>query len=927
MTKIFKKPIYATHRFPTTITIALVIILVLSALTISIPNANAKTSIRMSFAANGGAAGNGRVGQNTPTHMSWRPTPNLFATDPAYAGKTSVWPDAVVTFIRPDGTTDVINGPLPMRPYTFQGFTMDILMEYTPNMMGTWKVNLYWPGDDTYDALNQTDTFDVGEHFGLRTVWAMLSLKPYPAVGLGQNLLINAWVTPAPLSFRDVYEGYMFTFTGPSGTSFKVGPITSEMPGTVWFDLPLTEIGTWSIKFDFPGDYLDKPATVTRTITVQKDPVPIGYPDTALPTQAWTYPINVENREWRNIAGPWYMTYYNVSGGSWNPYTEAPRTAHILWQLPAYSQIGGFIGAPHSVQTGGGEAEYGAGDVGMYTASVPVINTIMAGRGYYSAGGNIHCIDIKTGAELWSVPGSFNVGTERGRTAALYSFSSSRFIAYDAISGATILNVTGITMSRWLDPYVITSSGGRLIKWDTSSSATNFADRIVFNVSVPKAPSTYSTVESNLWFSASGDYAYAYNLTTGALEYNNTISHAGDPNTWIYLEGPATGGGYGLAYQSAVPYQNDGIGYAAYDVLQGKLAWYSEKTDYPWGNFWAYNPQASGDGMVIGLGYSGVYGFNATNGKIVWHFIDNDTYFEEPYSSNINEQTGEPYASYSFGSIGPVIGAGVVYAANTEHSPTFIYRGQGLCAIDAFTGELLWKIKGAYSPNSIAYGTLVASDSYNGFTYGFGKGTTTMTLTTQNDVVTKGNSILLKGTVADTSAAQNGTAAISDESMTAWMEYLHMQQPKPTNATGVQIHLTALDANGNIEEIGTTTSDMNGIYKIGWTPPIEGEYTIYANFEGSESYYGSQAETVLLVSTAATSASPSIAPTQTPQIENPTPTPSLPPQTNQPTTSPTSAVEPPTYGETTTTYIAIAAAVIGIIAAATALVLRKKRKP
>ena len=364
-------------------------------------------------------------------------------------------------------------------------------------------------------------------------------------------MLVNAWVTPPPLSFRDVYDGYKFTFTSPTGSSFVVGPMMSEMSATVWFDLPLNELGTWTVKFDFPGDFIDLPSTVTRSITVQKDWVSVSYPDTPLPTESWTYPINVQNREWRTIAGPWYMTYYNVSAGAWNPYTEAPRTAHILWDLPAYSQIGGFIGSPHSIETGGGEAEYGAGDVGMYTASVASITTVMAGRGYYNAGGNIHCLDIRTGKELWSIPGSFNVGTERGRTAALYSFSSSRFLAYDAISGALILNVTGMTMSRWLDPYVITSTGGNLIKWETASSATNFADRIIFNVSMPKAPSTYSTVESNLRFSASGDYAYAYNLTTGALEYNKTISNAGDPNSWIYLEGPATGGGFGLAYQSS----------------------------------------------------------------------------------------------------------------------------------------------------------------------------------------------------------------------------------------------------------------------------------------------------------------------------------------------------------------------------------------
>jgi outer membrane protein assembly factor BamB len=40
----------------------------------------------------------------------------------------------------------------------------------------------------------------------------------------------------------------------------------------------------------------------------------------------------------------------------------------------------------------------------------------MAGRGYYTAGGMIYCIDMRTGEQLWAVPGSFNTGAIRNRT-------------------------------------------------------------------------------------------------------------------------------------------------------------------------------------------------------------------------------------------------------------------------------------------------------------------------------------------------------------------------------------------------------------------------------------------------------------------------------------------------------------------------------
>jgi hypothetical protein len=222
----------------------------------------------------------------------------------------------------------------------------------------------------------------------------------------------------------------------------------------------------------------------------------------------------------------------------------------------------------------------------------------------------------------------------------------------------------------------------------------------------------------------------------------------------------------------------------------------------------------------------------------------------------VNSTDGSIYNSYAFGSTGPVIGGGIVFAPATEHSPTFYYRGLGMTAIDAFTGAKVWRILGTYSPTAIAYGVLIATDSTNGFTYAFGKGETQTTVSAQNDVYTKGNTILLKGTVLDMSAAQNGTAAIADADQEGWMEYLHMQQPFPTNAKGVTVSLDALDPNNNYVHIGNATSDTTGKYSFGWTPEIEGKYTIIASFYNTEAYYGSTAETAVYVGAAPASSTP-----------------------------------------------------------------------
>jgi hypothetical protein len=88
------------------------------------------------------------------------------------------------------------------------------------------------------------------------------------------------------------------------------------------------------------------------------------------------------------------------------------------------------------------------------------------------------------------------------------------------------------------------------------------------------------------------------------------------------------------------------------------------------------------------------------------------------------------------------------------------------------------------------------------------------------------------------------------------MEYVYMQQPMPTNTTGVPITINVLDANGNYRTIGTTTSNALGTYSFTWTPDIAGEYTVYATFAGTKSYYGTQAAIGFHASEPAATATP-----------------------------------------------------------------------
>ena len=86
---------------------------------------------------------------------------------------------------------------------------------------------------------------------------------------------------------------------------------------------------------------------------------------------------------------------------------------------------------------------------------------------------------------------------------------------------------------------------------------------------------------------------------------------------------------------------------------------------------------------------------------------------------------------------------------------------------------------------AIAVGICTALNSLDGQVYTFGKGPTQTTVTAPKTEIMQGTSIVIEGTVTDQSLAQMGTAAVSDASMSGWMEYLHMQKPIPSDVVGV----------------------------------------------------------------------------------------------------------------------------------------------
>ncbi|MCJ7713783.1 hypothetical protein MUO66_04930, partial [Candidatus Bathyarchaeota archaeon] len=242
----------------------------------------------------------------------------------------------------------------------------------------------------------------------------------------------------------------------------------------------------------------------------------------------------------------------------------------------------------------------------------------------------------------------------------------------------------------------------------------------------------------------------------------------------------------------------------------------------------------------------------------------------------------DPYSEYLFGNNFwnwiSFISDGKIYMAHTEHSAIDPKpRGAPFVCLDAETGDVIWKTEGMFRSTRwggrgiIGDGIMATMDTYDQQIYAVGKGPSQTTVDAPKAGIPQGSSIVISGTVTDISAGTaaperaarfpNGVAAVSDASMSDWMEYVYKLFPRPSDTVGVDVSLDVLDSNGNFRNIGTATSDASGFYSMEWMPDNPGKYTVYATFAGSGGYYASYAEAAFVVDAAP---EPTPAPTATP---------------------------------------------------------------
>jgi outer membrane protein assembly factor BamB len=757
-------------------------------------------------------------------------------------------------------------------------------------------------------------------------------------IGLGQEVLVNVFVYPAPsgptyngqylvAQYNGGFQNVSVTIKRPDGTqeTFKpvditleavgvVEPGTTQIVGHLMFNYKPATVGNYSITASFPGQtyttdaisntiklsvyYQPSSSTSPTTFTVQQERVSGGIldgsPYSSLPQNYWENPVQTDNREWAAISGDWPQRSYDVLGSNYNPYSTAPASPHILWarKLSSSGLPGGFWGSYPNALSGSAS---GSAPAPLLVAVVDGIifrqlTSITMATETAPATVNFEAVDLRTGKLLWTAPGRvlqaqrldlpFQTGSQHNEgsiSSWIWGITGSSWIRYDTYDGHVLQTITGaptdLTITKFEDgdpiAWVVQASLStynktrplkldyvNLIKWNFTKMVSTvvfsniysnkWSDGIEWNVTALtgdlveigdnnfRGPICYPFREANVVIVRTPNAMQimaGYDYTTGAFLWKNNQTVL---NLDVVAEGYST--------SSSGPHiMKDGASpnYVAYDVKTGREIWRASGGELPWGAIPCYS-SVYHDGVNYFGSYDGyVYAYDSTDGQLIWK----SDYVGEEFETVYNNQ---PFNGHPVGADGKLY-----YASATTYQMMPRPRFNVLACIDEATGSFLWKLPMGIMPSAVADGYLVGEDIDNGIQYVIGKGQTATTVAAPSSGVVLGGKVMITGTVMDESPGAPNTPAVSDADMVVWMDHLYGQNAtllnNPPSVRGVDVTLDVLDSNGNRRNIGTTTSDSNGFFKFSWTPDIEGDYTIYASFAGSESYWPSNAVAALVV--------------------------------------------------------------------------------
>ena len=809
------------------IAIALILVFAIAASMIVVPTVRAAIELPSSLNLN--------VAPN-PAGVGQTVYVNAFTTNPPPTGGSNMkgdrWENMTVEVTHPDGTKETLG------PYHSDS-TGGIFVSYVPATTGNYTFQAFWPG--------QTLT--------------------------GQN--------PYFPGVSEVYPNLIGTIMKGAVSSKVTLVVQEELATNVYQSPPL------------PTEYWSRPIYGTNYAWAVLGGSWFGMFATA-----------------GNLAGGYDAT------GAVQPYSTAPNTAHILWTKSM--SFGGVAGEPINGDQNSGYFGVTRGVYQwepiiisgiLYYADYPNYNVI--------SGWN--AVDLRTGETLWTKEfptgreESLRMGQVLsqhtstgyyGSAAYLYGILGSTFKIYEPFTGMYLSNITGITDMPFMMDFSADDnqgsilgyyvSGGYLRMWNSTQAMAYPAGNKTVDIGrIDTSAGAGNTTSSIPWSAGLGlPGSWSVKLPTTLDGNNISLSIAArTPEVILMRDAPLIGGQVSVGYQVTAGYDaktgaklwgpiNQTLAFGASTGVicarNGVYVLHNKDTDEAYGysltsgqRMWgpvklpsnAWSCLMRGADIAYGNVYIWDYGGYVTaldlqTGKIKWTFTPR------------NAGTDTAFGIYPIWCNTGTIADGKIFLGESHLYTTPMYMGARRLVINATTGELVWSILSyaGKSYGAIADGMMVQCNSYNKEIECYGKGQTTTTATIQNNVLPYGDKVLITGTVTDQSPGTknadriarfpSGVPAIADESMTPWMEYVYMQQPFPSNATGVPVTIDVLDSNGNYRSIGTATSDSSGKFVFTWTPDIPGDFTIVATFAGSESYYASFDETFFTVSASGPTASP-----------------------------------------------------------------------
>jgi hypothetical protein len=648
-------------------------------------------------------------------------------------------------------------------------------------------------------------------------------------------------------------------------------------------------------------------------LIVQAEPLP-DYPGHPLPTEYWSRPVDPQLREWYSITGNWV----SVPKNSWAYYNDdAPETAHVLWAHPLTTGglTGGLLGdgVPASSETGDAYE-------GKFPGSVILNGILYYQRTdtRRETAPAIIAIDLHSG-EQWLYKNNtvlsfgqvfyFNSYNYDGVFTYIWSVSGSTYTAYDPFTGNQQIQITNVPSgTRFWGPsgeFCILQTNfanGWMALWNETDCGLQNAV-----IGTPDYGSWGNTAHGNALgpgLDGTNPRCYTWNVTVPAgiqtglsffapvivvfpedekvmsaywtwddvrvwqLDFDGHMvfdKHWTPPAEW--KDGSNT-----IQYDGSTNRIENGVftlwdkelrKHYAFSTETGDYLWQTESEtflDYlGWGNvehtwYYAYD-------HLLSVGVGGiVYGFNLEDGTTDWTYTMSD-----PYNEPV---TGENWWGWI-----DLIADGKVYIGTVEHSAEQpLPRGGPYICLNATTGEVIWRVNGMFRAtrwggNGVIGDSIIATmDTYDQRVYAIGKGPSATTLSISDNVITEGDGVLVEGMVTDTSPGTeeyrltarfpNGVPAVADANQSEWMLYVYKQFERPADVLGVSVTISVLDPNGNVYDVATTTSDANGFYKAMFTPPVTGEYTVIASFDGSRAYFGSNAQAALSVLQPAQTAPP-----------------------------------------------------------------------